>query len=236
LQDKLIVISGASKGVGRQLAYSLAGSGARLVLIARSAELLSGLEQDLQSKGCECRGFACDLAQTDSLLACVERIHRDMGKVDILINNAGIGYYKPFLEHSVQEHMGIIDLNLKALVFLTQAILPDMLEKGSGHIVNIGSDLADRPLGNMAVYTATKHAVRGFSLSLMREVKDRGVKVSLINPGMIDTSFHGGQEGELDAKGALQADQLSQAILQVLTQPGYQMVDEITIHAMGQDY
>lgn len=89
----------------------------------------------------------------------------------------------------------MIDVNLRALVVLTQLMLPDMLERMDGHIVYIGSDLSNRPLANMALYSATNHAVRGFSLSLLRKVKQMGVRISLINPGVVDTGFHGGNEG-----------------------------------------
>jgi short-subunit dehydrogenase len=158
------------------------------------------------------------------------------GGADILINNAGLGFYKPFLEHSPEEHDTIIDVNLRGLVHLTQGLLPPMLERGSGHVVNIASDVATTPIANMAVYAASKFAVRGFTLSLAREVKDRGVKVSLINPGIIDTGFNEGEEGSKDASWSLKPTELAALVVEVLLQPGYQMVDELTVHPQLQDY
>jgi NADP-dependent 3-hydroxy acid dehydrogenase YdfG len=130
----------------------------------------------------------------------------------------------------------MIDLNFRAVVHLTRALLPLMIERGSGHMINIASDLADRPLGNMAVYTATKHALRGFSLSLSQEVRPHGIKVSLLSPGMIDTSFHGSGEGSLDEVAALKPGPLARLVLSVIEQPGHQVIDEITVHASGQEY
>lgn len=236
LSQKLIVITGASMGLGRQLSLQLAETGARLALIARNSKLLHELSSQLQESNHECQAFVCDLSDAKALSECCEQIHQRMGSVDMLINNAGIGQYKPFLEHTTEEHDQIIDVNFRALVQITYAFLPDMLQKRGGHILNIGSDLSDRPLANMAVYSATKHAIRGFSLSLMREVKNSGIKVSLVNPGIIDTAFNGAEEGSKQANWALQADQLSATVIQVLTQPGYQNIDELTIHPLEQDY
>ena len=159
-----------------------------------------------------------------------------MGTPDVLINNAGIGWWRPFLEHSAQDHDLMIDLNFRAVVHLTQALLPRMIERGSGHLINIASDLADRPLGNMAVYTATKYAMRGFSLSLSQELRPRGIGVSLLDPGLIDTSFHDSEEGSLDEAVALKPGPLAQLVLTIMEQPGHQLIDEIVVHARGQDY
>ena len=111
-----------------------------------------------------------------------------------------------------------------------------MLKRGSGHIVNIASDVALTPIGNMAVYAASKFGVRGFSLSLAREVKGKGVKVSLINPGIVDTAFNDGEEGSKDGARALRPGQLAYLVVQVLEQPGYQMIDELTVHPQMQEY
>ncbi len=233
LDGKTAWITGASRGLGRALAHRLAGAGCRVALISRDAEALRALADDLQGTGA--RVFTADLADRNQIQEVVAEASA-WSPADILVNNAGLGYYREFLDHSPAEHDRIIDVNLRAAIHLSYGILPGMLERGHGHIVNIASDLSFTPLANMAVYAASKFGLRGFSLSLMKEVKDRGIRVSLVNPGMIDTAFHNGQEGQLGAEGALQPGELADAVVQVLTQPGFQMVDEITLHAVHQDY
>ena len=235
LSGKTAVISGASRGLGRQLALALAERGVHLHLIARGREQLAAVATQASALGVTCNALVCDLADAHALSAVAERV-RAHGEVDILINNAGLGFYKPFVDHSSAEHDAIIDVNLRAPVLLTRLLLPDMLARGSGHIVNIGSDLAARTIPNMAVYTATKFALRGFTLSLAQEVRSRGIKVSLVNPGIIDTGFNNAVEGSKTAADALQPNQLAGLVVMVLEQPGPQMIDEITVHPQMQVY
>ena len=139
-------------------------------------------------------------------------------------------------ERAERDSTALIDLNLRAAVHLTHAVLPGMIGAGGGRIINIASDLAVRPLGNMSVYTATKFALRGFSLSLSTEVRPHNVRVTLVNPGMIDTAFGGGKEGGLGPDIALQPRQLAELVVELASQPAHQLVDEVTVHALGQDY
>ncbi len=235
IAGKVALVSGATRGLGRELAIQLADAGADLVLLARNQTELERMAAEIQQRGTECDAIACDLSKTDEIVAAAARVNA-AGGVDILINNAGLGYYKPFLEHSPEEHDAILDVNLRGMIHLTQRLLPPMLDRRSGHIVNIGSDVAVTPIANMAVYAASKFAVRGFTLSLAREVKNHGVKVSLINPGIIDTGFNNGEAGTKDASWSLQPGELAALIIDVLAQPGFQMIDELTVHPQMQDY
>ena len=234
LSEMRALVSGASKGLGRQLTFRLADKGADLVLLARDRERLEEVARKVRARGVGCESIACDLSRTDAIAEACSQVNAG-GGVDILVNNAGLGYYKPFLEHSPDEHDAIIDVNLRGLIHLTQRLLPLMIERGSGQILNIASDVAATPIANMAVYAASKFAVRGFTLSLAREVKAQGVKVSLINPGIIDTGFNDAEEGSKEASWALQPGELADLIVTVLEQPGYQMIDELTVHPQMQD-
>lgn len=236
-ESPLILITGASRGLGKQIAITCAERGYRLALVARNVAELNELADSLhESHQCKAGVFACDLAEPGSPAQCIASVQAAMGPVDVLINNAGIGWYKPFLEHTPEEHERMIAINFTSVVQLTHAALPAMLEKKRGHIINIASDLSHRALGNMAVYTATKHAMRGLSRSLSQELRGQGIKVTQINPGMIDSSFNDSEEGNMDEFEALKTKPLAELIMQVMEQPGHQMVDEIDVHAMGQDY
>ncbi len=236
-EESLILVTGASRGLGKQIAIACAARGYRLALVARDLNELNELSVRLENDhGCEAGVFAFDLAQAGQAESCIESVQKAMGPVNILINNAGIGWFKPFVEHSPNEHDRMIDVNFRAVVHLTYAVLPTMLERKQGHIINIASDLSHRALGNMAVYTATKHAIRGLSRSLSQELRSQGIKVTQINPGQIDTCFNDSEEGNMDEAYALKTTPLADLIVQVMEQPGHQMVDEIDVHAMGQDY
>jgi short-subunit dehydrogenase len=234
---RLTLITGASRGLGKQIALACARRGYRLALVARDEPALRALAEELRGEhGTEVGVFGFDLARPGASLACVDAVSASMGAIDVLVNNAGIGWWRPFLEHTAEEHDRIIDLNLRAVVHLTHAVLPGMIKRGDGQIINIASDLATRPLGNMVVYTATKHAMRGFSRSLAQEVRPLGVKVAQLNPGLIDSSFGEWEEGSLDEADALKTAPLAELVLQLMEQPGHQMIDELEVHAMGQDY
>ncbi len=235
IAGKVALVSGATRGLGRELAMQLADAGASLVLLARNRTELERMAAEMRQRGTGCDAIVCDLSKTDEIVAAAARVNA-AGGVDILVNNAGLGYYKPFLEHSPEEHDAILDVNLRGMIHLTQRLLQPMLDRRSGHIVNIGSDVAVTPIANMAVYAASKFAVRGFTLSLAREVKNQGVKVSLINPGIIDTGFNNGEAGTKDASWSLQPGELAALIIDVLAQPGFQMIDELTVHPQMQDY
>jgi NADP-dependent 3-hydroxy acid dehydrogenase YdfG len=144
--------------------------------------------------------------------------------------------YADLTEWSIEEIDQTIDVNLKGTIYATYAVLPSMLERGSGHIINIASDVGRRPIPKMAPYVAAKHAVVGFSGSILREVKDRGVKVTVVLPGIIDTFFGGNTEGARNEHWALRPEHTASVLLQIALQPGNVLLDEVTIHPLGQEF
>lgn len=232
MQNKIVVITGASRGLGRHLAIEFAQAGAQVIAVARNQTELQQLAQD--HSGIDPRSL--DLRQADSIRELIQSLEAQYGHIDFLINNAGWGLYKDFDQQTSDEITDQITVNFTALVQLSHAVLPKMKQRKTGHILNIGSDLARRPLAKMAVYAAAKHAVAGFSHSLLREVKTYGIKVSLINPGIIDTYFGGGQAGSRDESWALQPAVVARLILDIAQQPGSTLVDEISLHPLHQDF
>jgi short-subunit dehydrogenase len=228
------LITGASRGLGSHLARQLAERGHRIIACARdrarietlAANLPPGLIVPLQ----------LDLADEGQIRPRILAALEQVDGLDGVINNAGFASYKPLMEHSESELMAIIQVNLTAVIQICHAVLPRLLAQGRGHIVNIGSDLGRRPLANMAAYVAAKHGLAGFSHSLLREVKAAGIKVSLINPGIIDTDFGGGTEGSREPSWSLRPGDLARLIIQVIEQPGSTLVDELSVHPLGQDF
>jgi short-subunit dehydrogenase len=229
------IITGASRGLGRHLAQQLALRGHAVLAIARDAARLQALAAE---DPVHIMPLALDLADAAAIAPTMVRALEALPRIDGLVNNAGFGAHKPFLDHSEAESLALVQVNFSAAVQMCHAVLPRLLQQRTGHIVNIASDLARRPLPNMAVYAATKHALAGFSHSLLREVKAHGIKVSLVNPGIIDTDFGAtdGQtlEGSRGADWSLRPAQLAALIVQMVEQPGSMLVDELTVHPLGQ--
>jgi len=229
------VVTGASRGLGRQLVQQLAERGHRVLAIARDGQRLQTLAAAHAGRVVP---LVLDLADAASIAPAMQQALAAETHIAGLVNNAGIGAYKAFVDHTEAESAAIVQVNFTAVVQLCHAVVPRLIAQGHGHIVNIGSDLGRRPLANMAVYAATKHALAGFSHSLLRELKTHGVKVSLVNPGIIDTDF-GAQDGQTlegtrGAAWSLRPAQLATLILQAVEQPGSMVVDEISVHPLGQ--
>jgi short-subunit dehydrogenase len=228
------IVTGASRGLGRQLVLQLAARGDRVLAVARDAQGLAALAA---SGGGGIVPVPLDLGDARAIRPVLDAAIIAAGGLDGVINNAGIGEYKPFSDHGEDELLRVVQVNLGAVMQICHLALPHLRARGGGHIVNIGSDLARRPLAKMAAYVATKHGLAGFSHSLLREVKHERIRVSLVNPGIIDTGFGGGVEGSRDARGALPPERLAALVVGVLDQPPEVVVDELTVHPLEQgDY
>jgi short-subunit dehydrogenase len=226
------IVTGASRGLGRHIAQQLADRGHTVIACARDHGGLDALAAS-QPEG-RIRAVALDLSNAASIQPIISAAIRDVGGIDGLVNNAGVGAYKPFHENSETEFLQTIQVNLTAVMQLCHAVLPHMIARKGGHIVNIGSDLGRRPLANMAAYVASKHGLTGFSHSLLREAKQHNIKVSLVNPGIIDTDFGGAKEGSKEAHWSLRPAALAGIVMQVIEQPGFTVIDELSVHPLGQ--
>jgi short-subunit dehydrogenase len=233
LRDKHVVITGASRGLGRALARSFHARGARVSLFARASTEVEALRQEL---GERCAAHAGDIRRAADRAAALAHFRSRHGPIDALVNNAGVGAYEPFLTNTAEAIEDTIATNFTALVLLTHAVAAEMVERRRGHLVHVASDLGRRPLANMAVYTATKHAVVGFSQSLARELRTHGVKSTVVNPGIIDTAFGGNVEGSRAGPGALASAELAALIVDAVAMPPHLLVDELSVHALGQDF
>ena len=232
-----VLVTGASRGLGAALSRELLGRGHRIVLTARNAAELAQAAESLRAQHGERVGWiAADLSDPAVAQALVAQVEHRYGALDALINNAGVGAWKPLVDWTPQEVIACVNLNLIAPMLLSQAVLPGMVARRRGIIVNIASDLARRPLANMAPYVATKFGLLGFSGSLLREARAHGIKVSAVLPGIIDTAFNGAQEGSKDERWALRSAALAGQVVALLELPENVVVDELTIHPVHQDY
>lgn len=236
LEKQVAIVTGASRGLGRQIALALAREGVRVAVTARSEPDLKVLAEEIEAGGGTAIPIVIDVSQSKSVDRGVAVARERLGKIDIVINNAGVGWYKPFVEWTLEELDLAIDVNLKGTIYMTRAVLPDMIASSYGQIVNVASDLGRRVIPGMAVYVASKFGVVGFAGSLLREVKGKGVKVMNITPGIIDTFFGGGKEGTREDSWSLAPEFVASTIVDMLKLPKEWVIDELSIHALGQDF
>ena len=232
-----VLVTGASRGLGLALARGLLALGHCVVLTSRPGAALEETGDLLRNEhGSRVNWIGADLADPAVAQSLVQAAETRFGTLDALINNAGIGAWKPLVEWSAQEVISCVNVNLVAPMLLARAALPGMMARRRGLIVNIASDLARRPLANMAPYVASKHGLLGFSGSLLREAKAHGVKVSTVLPGIIDTAFNGALEGSKEETWALRASALADHVLTLFSLPANVVIDDLTIHPLQQDF
>lgn len=186
LKNKVVVVTGASSGIGALIAEKLSADGAYVVLCARSADRL-------EEVGARISGphelATMDVQRPEQVQTVMEGLLRKHGRIDVLINNAGYGKFEAFMDMPQEEFQDMMDVNYMGIVRCTQAVLPGMLERGEGQIVNIASMAGKIGTAKSTAYSATKHAVLGLSNSLRQELRHTGITVSTVNPGPIDTPF-----------------------------------------------
>src|SRR5260221_1798789 len=194
------MITGCSEGLGAACAKELAGRGMNLVLVARSIDTLQALADSLTAQyGVRCVVLQADLATSDAVNRIVTELERLDLKIDLLINNAGLGLTGDFLSHDLAEELASIQVNVQALVGLSHALGAKMVLRGVGGIINLASNSAFQPLPHMATYAAAKAFVLHFSEALKFELRGRGVEVMAVCPGPTPTRFFAGGSTKMKA-------------------------------------
>ena len=229
MPQHVALVTGATAGIGRATAFALGRAGFRVGVCARTAGPVDALVAELRAEGITAAGRPADVGQAEAVEALVRALTAELGPVDTLINNAGIAIIRPLTELSVEDWDATMATNLRSLFLVTRAVLPGMLERGSGIIVNVASLAGRNPLVGGTAYAASKHAVLGFSKSLMLEVRKQGVRVLAICPGSVNTALirnirSPSREGEM-----LEPEDVAQAILDAVRMPARATVSEIDI-------
>ncbi len=219
------VVTGASRGIGRAIAVRLAPEH-DIVAIARSSAHLASLADEIRHAGGHCTPVVADVADPGAVAAALAGLD-----ADVLVNNAGVGIIKPLLDTTPAEWHRQVDVNFNALYHVTRALLPGMIARNHGHVVIIGSIAGRSTFAGGAAYTGTKHAVMAFAECLLLEVRDHGVKVSVVSPGGVATEFGGGDPA---AKSwALRPGDVAEAVAQVLSTPPNVLVHRVEIRALS---
>jgi len=191
VKGKIVFITGASSGIGKACAEVFAREGAKLVLCARRFDRLEQLAEELKARfGTECYYFQLDVRNKLEVEEKLKSLPKEFGDVDILVNNAGLGKgLNKLYEDKIENWEDMINTNLKGLLYVTRNIVPRMVERKKGHVINIGSIAGHEAYGGGSVYCATKHAVTAITRSLRIDLLGSGVRVSTVDPGMVETEF-----------------------------------------------
>jgi len=183
------LITGASSGIGRLLALRIAAAGARVGLVARRESELEVLAEEIRAGGGEAVPLVCDVADRQQALASAEKAVEAMGRIDVLVNNAGYGHHRRFLDWDLEDMERVMRVNFLGTLYFTKTLLPAMIERGSGWLVFIASAAGRIAPADETAYAASKHAMVGLAGSLSLEVEDAGVHVLTVCPGAIRTPF-----------------------------------------------
>ncbi|MBB4303486.1 NADP-dependent 3-hydroxy acid dehydrogenase YdfG [Rhodobium orientis] len=189
ITGKVIVITGASSGMGEATARDLAAKGAKVALGARRADRLEALVKDIKDAGGEAVAVATDVTKLDEVQKLVDTAKEAFGRVDVIFNNAGLMPLSPLESLKIDEWNQMIDVNMKGTLYGIAAVLPIFKEQKSGQVINVSSVYGHKTVATGAVYCATKHAVRSLSEGLRQEVKPYNVRVTVISPGAVDTEL-----------------------------------------------
>ena len=235
IEGKVVVITGGSSGLGEATARLLSAQGARVVLGARRVDRLQALVEDLKSQGGQALAIATDVTDREQVNQLVDAAVQAHGRIDVMINNAGLMPHSPLERLKVDDWDRMIDVNLKGVLYGIAAALPHMQRQKSGHFVNVSSVAGHKVGPNAAVYAATKHAVLALSEGLRQEVKPWNIRTTVISPGAVATELPGSATEADVAQGlqafyeanAIPADSFARAVAFAISQPDDMDVNEI---------
>lgn len=243
MKDRIIFITGATSGIGEGCARKFAAMGSDLILNGRNVEKLAALKAELTAKGVDVLTLPFDVRDRQAMRAAIDSLEEKWKNIDVLINNAGlvIGLDKEF-EGNLDEWDVVLDTNVRALLAMTRMVVPGMVERGRGHIINIGSIAGDAAYPGGSVYCATKAAVKALSDGLRIDLVDTPLRVTNIKPGMVETNFtvvryRGDKERADDFyKGihALNGDDVAEVVYFAASAPAHVQIAEVLVMPTNQ--
>jgi NADP-dependent 3-hydroxy acid dehydrogenase YdfG len=235
LEGKVVLITGASAGIGRASALALAEEGANLVLTARRQQRLKEIKSKVEKAGSQVVILVGDATREDTAKKCVSAAVKTFGKLDILINNVGVGNYKDLVDTSAREYDELVDTNVRSTFLFTRHTVPVMIKQASGTILMISSMAGLYGFPGEAVYCATKFAQVGFAQSLDKELRPKGIKVGVICPGGVKTEFalgKGRTRERVASSGMLDPEDVASAVVLACTQSSNSRIIEVQMRTM----
>jgi clavulanate-9-aldehyde reductase len=242
LSRQVVAVTGASSGIGEATALACARAGASVSLAARRADRIEALAQRIGEEGGRALAVETDVGEESQARAFIERTHAELGRLDVLVNNAGVMLLGPIAGAPTEEWRRMIHANVYGVLYCTHAALPLMANQGSGHIINVSSVAGRHARAGSGVYNLTKFGVGAFSEALRQESVAMGVRVTLIEPGAVATELGGHNRPEVLEQMAkafqgvtlLASEDIAEAILYAIGQPANVSVNEVLVRPSGQ--
>ena len=233
LQGQTALVTGAGRGIGRAVGIALASQGAQVFLAARTTSELEATADEIRKQGGTAVAVPTDLAEEKDIRSLFEQIRTQVGRLDILINNAGVGIYGPLVDFSSEDFDTVMRVNAKAAFLCCQEALRLMIPREKGYIINVSSVVGFKGYPNQAAYTASKHAILGMTKSLAAETQGKGIRISAILPGGVHTRLIADARPDLDPKILLQPEDIAHTVLFLLSLSERAAIDQIYIRRSG---
>ena len=237
LENKVAIITGASAGIGQAAARCLAREGARLVLTARRRERLDDLVKEVRQLGGDAVVIVGDARDEQTAVNVANEAQKAFGRIDILVNNVGVGNYKNLVDTTLEDYVEMMDVNMKSSFLFTRHIVPVMIQQHEGLVLFVSSMAGVYGFPGEAVYCATKFAQVGFAQGLDKELRPHGIRVGTINPGGVKTEFAVGKgrtEESVEKSNMLEAEDVAAAILFACAQPSHSRIIQIQMRTMAE--
>ena len=229
MKERVAVVTGGTRGIGRAIAEALVSAGANVAITARSEKDLAGAVSELNEIGPgRAAGYVCDVRDYEQVKSVLANVAGDFGGVDILVNNAGIGIFAPVESMDVADFRAVLETNVFGVFYCCHEAIPLMKQRGGGYIINISSLAGTNAHPQMAAYNASKFGLNGFSEALMQEVRQDRIKVSYIMPGSVNTEF-GGDEPSDEKSWQLQPEDVARVVMDLIEQPERSLVSRVEI-------
>jgi len=230
IAGRVALVTGGSRGIGLAIARRLGKLGARVAICGRHADRLKEASQGLDGEGIAALAVVADVTQAAEVASMVGRVEAEIGSLDILVNNTGMGIFGLFHERSETEWDTVLDTNLKSVFLVSRAVAPGMIRRGRGNIVNISSLAGKNAFPNGGLYCASKWGLMGLSNCMAEELRAHGIRVSVICPGSVATEFstHSGR----NLATLLQAEDVAHAVAAILTEGPQSFISEISLRPL----
>ena len=233
LGGSVVLVTGASRGIGRAVAATFAGEGAWVVLAARYASDLDAAAREMSKGGARMLTVATDVTDEKAVNALVARALRELGRVDVLVTAAGSAAFGPLVDLEIADWDRMLSVNLRGAMICCRAVLPAMIAQRRGTIINIGSVVTSRVLTGSAAYTASKYGLLGFTRVLAEEMRPHGVRAGVLSAGATDTPLWDSIPSPPDRKRMLKAEQVAEAALAMARLGANATLEEITLLPAG---
>jgi 3-oxoacyl-[acyl-carrier protein] reductase len=230
LATAVALVTGGSRGIGRAIAIRLAALGANVAICGRNTGALTATAVELQQRTGRVFSYVADVTRSAEVRSLVEKTEAALGPISILVNNAGVGLFGPVHEKSEADWDKVLDTNLKSLFLVSRAVVPSMIRRGAGDIVNISSLAGRNTFAGGALYCASKWGVYGLSGCMAEDLREHGIRVSVVAPGSVATEFSG--RGPKDATKVLTPEDVAHAVAMIVTQGPQSFLSEVQLRPL----